>query len=266
MSFIKIKDYPQHRQVCLTMPSGLPPTSTRGHLTDGPKTNHALTFNMDHSSGATQNHLGRNLMEIKGFLDHLNIDPSQKDFWIVRIGEAILNFKNNVELEKNRKPSETQYLALQIQNFSRSIKRRSKISTLDRRWHQLPSEANIFINFQLKSVSKQFIDFGDLDLTIDADQKLLFEATNRAKKWVQKKRGYSHDYPTLDLVRAISHIYQSATGKKPGLSSKEDTRDPDYMTPFEKVLMASLSSAGIDISLDGTRSLYRSIAQNKPIR
>ena len=205
-------------------------------------------------------------MEISGILDHLEIGQSQKDLWMVRIGEAICNFKHAVELEKNRKPSETQYLALQIQNFSRSIKRQPKTSTLLKRWQQLPSEAHIFINFQLKSVSKRFIDFGDLDLSVDADQQILFKATNRAKKWVQKKRGYFHDYPTLDLVRAISHIYQSATGKKPGLSSKEYSRDPDYMTPFEKVLMPSLSSAGIEITLDGARSLYRSTAQNKPIR
>ena len=206
------------------------------------------------------------LRTVEGVLNHLNIDLSQRDFWTVRIGEAICNFKHAVELEKNRVPYDAQYLALQIQNYSRSINRQPKISTLLKRWQQLPSEAHIFINFQLKSVSKQFVDFGDLDLKVDDDQQLLLEATNRAKKWVQKKRGYSHDYPTLDLVRAISHVYQSATGKKPGLSSKEDTRDPDYMTPFEKVLIASLSSAGIDITLDGTRSLYRSIAQNKPIR
>ena len=205
-------------------------------------------------------------MEISGILDHLEIGQSQKDLWMVRIGEAICNFKHAVELDKNRVPSKTQYLALQIQNFSRSIKRQPKASTLLKRWQQLPSEAHIFINFQLKSVSKRFIDFEDLDLTVDADQQLLLEATNRAKKSVQKKRGYSHDYSTLDLVRAISHIYKSVTGKEPGLSSKEDTRDPDYMTPFEKVLMASLSSAGIGITLDGARSLYRSIAQNKPIR
>ena len=183
------------------------------------------------------------LNTIEGVLNHLNIDASQKDYWTVRIGEAICNFKHAVELEKNRKPSENQYLALQIQNFFRSIKRQPKTSILLKRWQQLPSKAHIFINFQLKSVSKRLIDFGDLDLSVDADQKLLLEATNSAKKWVQKKRGYSHDYPILDLVRVISHIYQSATGKKPGLSSKEYSRSPDYMTPFEKVLTASISAA-----------------------
>ena len=213
-----------------------------------------------------QDCLHNTLKTIEEVLDHLNIDRSQKDFWTVRIGKAICNFEHAQELEKNRKPSETQYLALQIQNFSRSIKRQPKTSTLLKRWQQLPSEAPIFINFQLKSVSNRFIYFGDLDLSVDADQQLLLDATGRTKKWLQKKRGYSHDYPTVDLVRAISHIYESTTGKKPGLSSKEDTRDPDYMTPFEKVLMASLSSAGIGITLDGARSLYRSIAQNKPIR
>lgn len=213
-----------------------------------------------------ENCLNNTYETINGLIDHLKTEEKQKDFWTVRLAEAICNFKHAVELEKNRNPSETQYLALQIQNFSRSIKRQPKTSTLNKRWQQLSNEAHIFINFQLKSVSKRLIDFEDLDLSVDADQKLLSEATNRAKKWVQKKRGYSHDYPTLDLVRAISQIYQSATGKKPGLSSKEDTRDPDYMTPFERVLMASLLSAGIDISIGGTRSLYRSIAQSKPIR
>ena len=81
-----------------------------------------------------------------------------------------------------------------------------------------------------------------------------------------RKKGYSHDYPTLDLVRAISQIYQSAIGKKLGLSSKGDTREPDYMTPFERVLVASLLSAGIDISIGGARSLYRSITRNKSVR
>jgi hypothetical protein len=136
--------------------------------------------------------LHNTLKTIEGVLDHLNTDPSQKDFWTVRIGEAICNFIHAVELEKNRKPSETQYLALQIQNFFRSIKRQPKTSTLNKRWQQLPSEAHIFTNFQLKSVSKRLIDFGDLDLTIDADLKLLLDATGRAKTWLQKKRGYFH--------------------------------------------------------------------------
>ncbi|MDA0344713.1 MAG: hypothetical protein O3C54_01985, partial [Proteobacteria bacterium] len=69
-------------------------------------------------------------MEISGILDHLEIGQSQKDLWMVRIGEAICNFKHAVELEKNRVPSKTQYLALQIQNFTRSIKRQPKTSTL----------------------------------------------------------------------------------------------------------------------------------------
>jgi hypothetical protein len=33
---------------------GLPPTCARDHRSDGPKANHALTFNLDHSSGAAQ--------------------------------------------------------------------------------------------------------------------------------------------------------------------------------------------------------------------
>ena len=32
----------------------LSPTCARGHRSDGPKANHALTFNLDHTSGAAQ--------------------------------------------------------------------------------------------------------------------------------------------------------------------------------------------------------------------
>jgi len=35
-----------------TQCTGLPPTCARGHHPDGPKADHALTFNSDHSSGA----------------------------------------------------------------------------------------------------------------------------------------------------------------------------------------------------------------------
>ena len=41
------------------------------------------------------------LKTIEGVLDHINIDPRQKDFWTVLIGEAICNFKHAVELKKN---------------------------------------------------------------------------------------------------------------------------------------------------------------------
>jgi hypothetical protein len=36
---------------------GLPPTCARGHRSDGPKANLALTFKLDHSSGAAHNGL-----------------------------------------------------------------------------------------------------------------------------------------------------------------------------------------------------------------
>ena len=41
-----------HRSINRYNERQLPPTRARGHRTDGPKANHALTFNLDHSSGA----------------------------------------------------------------------------------------------------------------------------------------------------------------------------------------------------------------------
>jgi len=111
-------------------------------------------------------------MEISGFLDHLEIGQSQKDLWTVRVAGAICNYKHALDSEKNRTDYKTQRIALQIQNFSRSITRQPKTSTLNKRWQQLPREAHIFINFQLKSISNRFIDFGDLDLSVDADQQI----------------------------------------------------------------------------------------------
>ena len=48
----KLEETLQHQAT--TQCIGLPPTSAQSHHPDGPKADHALTFNMDHSSGAAQ--------------------------------------------------------------------------------------------------------------------------------------------------------------------------------------------------------------------
>jgi len=45
-----VKQRPQDLPILCGMP--LPPACARGHHPDGPKANHALTFKLDHSSGA----------------------------------------------------------------------------------------------------------------------------------------------------------------------------------------------------------------------
>ncbi|MGB7243408.1 MAG: helix-turn-helix domain-containing protein [Sulfitobacter sp.] len=45
--------------------SGLPPTCARGHRPDGPKANHALTFKLDHSSGAAQRRVIEDMLNAK---------------------------------------------------------------------------------------------------------------------------------------------------------------------------------------------------------
>jgi len=53
----KLEETLQHQAT--TQCIGLPPTSARSHHPDGPKADHALTFKLDHSSGAAHRRCAR---------------------------------------------------------------------------------------------------------------------------------------------------------------------------------------------------------------
>ena len=53
-------------------------------------------------------------------------------------------------------------------------------------------------------------------------------------------------------------------GKKAGVSSSAVSDGPNYSTPFEELLEATLAEAGETYSGDGLRSLIRCVMRDKP--
>ena len=87
---------------------------------------------------------------------------------------------------------------------------------------------------------------------------------NGATTWLSKKSGRAYPIPLLDLVRTAISVYKSATGKKPGVSSGNNSSRPDYTTPLEDLVIATLALIDKnDLANDGYRSLIRAAMGEK---
>jgi hypothetical protein len=104
----------------------------------------------------------------------------------------------------------------------------------------------------------------NLDLEDAADLAVLRDAVGAARRWLGEKPGRAHGPAIRELVAEVGRAYRRATGKRPGLSSAQTVAGPDYATPFEEVLVAVLKEAGMPLSLEAARSLYRSELRGKP--
>ena len=105
--------------------------------------------------------------------------------------------------------------------------------------------------------------FDDLTLDNPEHQELLRNAIGKARQWFHNKRGTEHGPAVRLLVRSVATIYEHAAGKKPGAGSASAVAGPSYSTPFEDLLWATLQMAGLKITLQGTRDLFRSELKNK---
>ena len=105
--------------------------------------------------------------------------------------------------------------------------------------------------------------FDDLTLDNPEHQELLKNAIGKARGWFYNKRGVEHGPAVRLLVRSVATIYEHAAGKKPGAGSTNAVMGPSYSTPFEALLWATLQTAGIEITLQGTLDLFRSELKNK---
>lgn len=178
--------------------------------------------------------------------------------------KAIEHFHYFRSREQKRGPVPTQIVRKEIQLFYRSIYRHSRTPTIRMNWERLSKEAKIFINIQLNIVFNKPIVFENLNLRCVEHRSKLLEASKKAKQWLEEKRGFHHDFATYELVRSLALIYSLSTGKKAGISSSQTTLGPSYKTPFEKILLANLAEAGIHLSIEGARALYRSAVRSKP--
>ena len=107
------------------------------------------------------------------------------------------------------------------------------------------------------------VNFEDLDLSNEDQRQALRKAINGSKEWLHETRGVSHGVKATEIVNATVVIYKQITGKEPGVSSTSTTSGKNYTTPFEQLLIASLNSARITISTQGTRALYLRVYAKK---
>lgn len=155
-------------------------------------------------------------------------------------------------------------VAHQLDRFQRSLGRTANLRMTAKHWAGLSEEGRTFIEMRLRMADPTLKGFTCLDLTNASDLVRLRDAVGAARRWLSAKPGREHGPAIRELVTEVARAYRRTTGKRPGLSSSAVVAGPSYATPFEEILMAVLTEAGIPLSLEAARSLYRYELRGKP--
>ena len=196
-------------------------------------------------------------------LERIGLNKQQQGFSGVRIEEAIETYNNALHLDQKQEPLGSRKVYYELDHFHRSTSRKPRPATIIRNWKRLHEAGQIFTEINLKIDSDVVKSFDDLTLDNPEHQELLRSAIGKARRWFYNKRGVEHGPAVRLLVRDVATIYRHATGKKPGAGSASAVVGPSYSTPFEDLLWATLQMAGVEITLQGTRDLFRSELKNK---
>ena len=196
-------------------------------------------------------------------LERIGLNKQQQGFSGVRIEEAIEIYNNALHLDQKQEPLGSRKVYYELDHFHRSLSRKPRPTTIIRNWKRLHEAGQIFTEINLKINSDVVKSFDDLTLDNPEHQELLRSAIGKARRWFYNKRGVEHGPAVRLLVRDVATIYKHATGKKPGAGSASAVVGPSYSTPFEDLLWATLQMAGVEITLQGTRDLFRSELKNK---
>ena len=196
-------------------------------------------------------------------LDRIGLSKQQQGFWEVQLERAIENYNHALAYEKLQASLGSRKVFYELDHFHRSISRKPRPATIIRNWKRLHEAGQIFTEINLKIDSNVVKSFDDLTLDNPEHQELLRSAIGKARRWFYNKRGVEHGPAVRLLVRDVATIYKHATGKKPGAGSASAVVGPSYSTPFEDLLWATLQMAGVEITLQGTRDLFRSELKNK---
>lgn len=178
--------------------------------------------------------------------------------WSVRVGNAIATARFAEQKIVHESGVGAVQLTAELDRFHKSLTRGPKASTIIRRWKALSDTAKIFVEFDLNLDQPNCHGFAGLELSSAAHVKNLTDAVGRARRWGHRKSGTEHGPAIRGLVRDIALIYKQATGKRLGVSSSNTTIGPNYSTPFETLVSASLKAYGEGLSIEGVRSLIRS--------
>ena len=202
-------------------------------------------------------------MALTPALERIGLNNQQQDFWSVQIERAIESYNHALRCDQQQSSLGSREVYYELDHFHRSISRKPRPATIIRNWKRLHEAGQIFTEINLKIDSDVVKSFDDLTLDNPEHQELLRSAIGKARRWFYNKRGVEHGPAVRLLVRDVATIYKHATGKKPGAGSASAVMGPSYSTPFEDLLWATLQMAGVEITLQGTRDLFRSELKNK---
>ena len=202
-------------------------------------------------------------MALTPALERIGLNNQQQDFWSVQIERAIESYNYALSSDHRQASLGSRKVYRELDYFHRSLSRKPRPTTIIRNWKRLHEAGQIFIEINLKIDSDVVKSFDDLTLDNPEHQELLRSAIGKARRWFYNKRGVEHGPAVRLLVRDVATIYRHAAGKKPGAGSTSAVAGPSYSTPFEDLLWATLQMAGLKITLQGTRDLFRSELKNK---
>ena len=202
-------------------------------------------------------------MALTPALERIGLNNQQQDFWSVQIERAIESYNYALSSDHRQASLGSRKVYRELDYFHRSLSRKPRPTTIIRNWKRLHEAGQTFTEINLKIDSDVVKSFDDLTLDNPEHQELLRSAIGKARRWFYNKRGVEHGPAVRLLVRDVATIYRHAAGKKPGAGSTSAVAGPSYSTPFEDLLWATLQMAGLKITLQGTRDLFRSELKNK---
>lgn len=201
---------------------------------------------------------------LQGALERCELSAADAAYASVRLERAVERYELAIAREDEERSRGAPTVAKELNAFHRSLSRSPAPSVAAERIAQLSAEAKIFTQMQLQRQATSASSFEHLNLSDPSDVAALASAAGAARSWLGAKPGTEHSFALRDLVKSVSAIYGDITGKAPGITSSQTTSGPDYVTPFEEVLSATLAEAGIVRSPEAVRSLYRALERGKP--
>lgn len=196
--------------------------------------------------------------------NRLGLQSDAMDRLAGALDRAIETYRWAKQWDARHAPEGAPVVTRQLDRFHRSLSRAATIRTAAKHWAELSEDGRTFTEMRLRMADPTLKDFKSLDLTQASNLTTLRDAVGAARRWLSAKHGREHGPAIRELVTGVARAYRQATGKQPGLSSYEATAGPGYATPFEEVLVAVLTEAGMPLSLEAARSLYRSEQRGKP--
>ena len=204
------------------------------------------------------------MTSIHAALDRLKVAQQKIGFWEVQLERASERYCCDMDLEDRRAKLGSRVSYKELIRFKDALRRDTSAVKLVERWHNLHANTKVLVSMNYKWHTDATLFFDDLDLSQNKHREALRCAINGATKWLGNKPGHEYPVSLLDLVRTTISVYETATGKKPGFSSENNSSGVNYTTPFEDLVIATLELIGKNnLAYDGYRSLIRAAIGEK---